>query len=169
MTLITDCLTSHAEMERLFSAAGMVAFSDHEKSGIQDDDVVDDCANQGSAEVFNYACQRYSTTALASHTTPRGWATLFACILLAIRRGNEIPEPWIAERERIMPMLEGTGKGTYQFYGLALRADLRPTWSNLQVDRRHRHSTVRVTQVNSSDAPTVLTQDKLQEVPPVND
>ena len=169
MTLIANCLTSHAEMERLFSAQGLTAFADHQATGLRDDDVLDDCANQASYELLNYAGQRYSHAALYTHTTPRGWATLFACRLVCIRRGNPVPDSFAEEFLRIMELLKLVPSGQYKFYGLAERGDLRPTWSNLKVDRRHRHSTIRVTQTNSSDAPTQLSQDTLQEVPVVHD
>ena len=169
MTLMSQCLTSHAEMERLFSAQGVTAFADHEATGFRDDTVVDDCANQASYEVLNYAGQRYSQTALYGHSTPRGWATLFACRLICIRRGNQPPDSFETEFLRIMELLKQVPSGGYKFFGLAERGDLRPTWSNVQVDRRHRHSTIRVTQTNSSSAPTVLSQDHLQEVPVVHD
>lgn len=165
MTLMSQCLTSHAEMERCFSSHGVTAFADHNNSGFRDDDVVDDCANEASYEVLNYAGQRYSHTGLYGHVTSRQWATLIACRLLSIRRGNPAPESFEAEFLRIMELLKLVPSGGYKLFGLGERGDLRPTWSNLQVDRRHRHSTIRVTTPNSSDAPTALTQDDKIEGP----
>lgn len=169
MALITNTLTTHAEMERCFSSYGVTAFADHFKSGIRDDLVVDDCANQATAEVFNYATQRYSQTGLATHQTARSWATMLACYFLTIRRGNGPPDSFQLEFNRIMELMKLIPSGAYQLYGLAGRGDNRPTWSNLKVDRRHRHSTIRVTTPNSSDAPTVLTQDDLIEGPVPHD
>lgn len=169
MTLIANCLTSHAEMERCFSSYGLTACSDHNQSGLQDDDVVDDCANQGSYDVLNYAGHRYSQAALYTHTTAREWATLFACYKLSYRRGNPVNEAFSLAREEAMAQLKLIPSGAFKLFGLAERGDLRPTWSNVQVDRRHRHSTIRVTQPNSSDAPTQLTQDHLREGPVLYD
>lgn len=169
MSLMSQCLTSHAEMERCFSSHGVTAFADHDRSGVRDDDVVDDCANEGSYEVLNYAGQRYSHTGLYGHVTSRQWATLIACRLLTIRRANPGLESFELEFARIMELLKLVPSGQYKLFGLGERGDLRPTWSNVQVDRRHRHSTIRVTRPNSSDAPTALTQDHLQEVPVVHD
>lgn len=169
MTLMSQCLTSHAEMERCFSSHGVDAFSDHDGAGFRDTDVVDDCANEGSYEVLNYAGQRYSQTGLFGHSTSRAWATLFACRLLTIRRGNPIPESFQIRYEEIMALLKQIPSGAYKLFGLGERGDLRPTWSNLQVDRRYRHSTIRVTSPNSSSSPTALTQDDLQEGPVASD
>lgn len=169
MTLIANCLTSHEEMERCFSSYGVTAFSDHNRSGVKDDDVVDDCANQGSYDVLNYAGTKYSQAGLYTHPTAREWATLFACYKLTYRRGNTPPESLVIARQDAMEQLKQIPLNQFTLFGLALRGDLRPTFSNLQVDRRHRHSTIRVTQPNSSNAPTTLSQDHLIEGPVAND
>jgi phage gp36-like protein len=169
MTLIADCLTSHDEMERCFSSYGVTAFSDHNRSGVKDDDVVDDCANQAHSEFCDYATARYSVAALTTHQTARRWATLMACYFLSIRRGNAAPDGLQIEFTRITEKLPQIATGEYKLNGLALRGDLRPTFSNVQVDRRHRHSTIRVTQPNSSNAPTTLSQDFKIEGPVAHD
>jgi hypothetical protein len=165
MALMSQCLTSHAEMERCFSSHGVTAFADHDRTGFRDDDVVDDCADEGSYEVLNYAGQRYSHTGLFGHVTARQWATLIACRLLTIRRGNPAPESFEIEFARIMELLALIPSGKYKLFGLGERADLRPSMSNVVVDRRHRHSTIRVTRPNSTDAPTALSQDHQIEGP----
>jgi phage gp36-like protein len=136
-------LTEKAAMERLFSAAGVQAFSDHESTGETDDDVVNDAIYDASEEILAAVNNRYAVEAVATSRVVHTWATFLACYYLCLRRGNDYPASWATEIERIRAELEliRHGKG---LRGVALRADLRPTWSNLQIDRRWPRSKVRV-------------------------
>jgi len=166
MTLVANCLTSHDEMKQCFSSYGVTAFSDHNRSGIQDDDVVDFFANRAHSEFLDYAGQRYNVTALATQYTARGWVTVMACYMLTTARGNAPPEGLALEFARIMEKLPMIQNGTYILSTIPLKYDTRPTMSNLGVDRRYPYSTIRV-KPNSSDPATQLTQDKITlGVPP---
>ena len=143
-TLITAVeLTEQAAMERLFSAAGITAFSDHEQTGETDEDVVQDAIYDASEEILGAVFNRYEPEQVARSRVVRTWATFLACYYLCLRRGNDYPASWSTEIERIRAELEliRHGKG---LRGIPLRADLRPTWSNLQIDRRWPRSKVRV-------------------------
>lgn len=143
-TLITAVeLTDSAAMQRLFSAAGIQAFSDHEEIGEIDDDVVTDAIYDASEEILGAVFNRYDPEKVATSRVVHTWATFLACYYLCLRRGNDYPASWSGEIERIRTELEliRHGKG---LRGVPLRADLRPVWSNLQVDRRWPRSKVRV-------------------------
>lgn len=143
-TLITAVeLTEQAAMERLFSAAGVTSFSDHENTGETDTDVVQDAIYDASEEILGAIFNRYEPEQVARSRVVRTWATFLACYYLCLRRGNDYPASWSTEIERIRAELEliRHGKG---LRGIPLRADLRPTWSNLQIDRRWPRSKVRV-------------------------
>ena len=151
-----------ADVRRLFSAAGVLAFSDHDQDGLSDDDVIDDCIEQGSDEITLRLNHRYNPEDLQSTRLVTRWATVLAVYFLCYRRGNPVPESIDNEFHRLMDpdgLLDRIAKGKDQLPGVSLRCDLRPTWSNLKVDRRWPTSKTRVSRVNSSDAPTDLTQD----------
>ena len=143
-TLITAVeLTTSAAMQRLFSAAGVEAFSDHEDTGEIDDDVVQDAIYDASEEILAAVFNRYDPDQVVRSRQVLQWANFLACYYLCLRRGNDYPASWTTEIERIRAELEliRHGKG---LRGIPLRADLRPTWSNLQIDRRWPRSKVRV-------------------------
>ena len=141
------------------SPLAVIDFADHDASGAADTDVVEDCINQATEEIDLYARQQYTQTVLATSTLITRWCVVMSARFLAQRRGNTVPDSIEVEWQRIIEHLEAISLNTRQLPGLAKRDDLRPTWSNLKIDRRYRYSTVRVTKTNSSDAPTRLTQD----------
>lgn len=166
MTLIANPLCTETDMERLLSAYGVTAFADHDRDGVADDGVADDCINQATEEIRGFAWMWYSDAQLATSTLVNRWATVLSCHFLCTRRGNGPPESLQAEFQRIFDLLQRVADGTYRIPGLALRGDFRPSMSNVAVDRRYPHSTIRVTRHNSTDAPTTLTQDQANEVLP---
>ena len=164
MTLIAQVYTDQDRIERLLSRCGVVSFSDHNREGDPDDGVVDDCINRAAQETELFATQRYAQAGLVNSPLFVEWNTLVAAYFLCYRRGNPVPESLQFEFDRIMDVENGllakVAKGKLQLPGVPLKADLRPTFSNLKVDRRYRQSKVRVTTNNSSNAPTKLTQDE---------
>lgn len=169
MTLISSPLTTEAEVERLMSVEMKVDFADHDEDGLADTGIVDDCINEASEEIELALNRRYASADLQSSNLIGRWATMLAATLLCRRRGNMPPESWDEEVQRIRERLEDVASGKKNLPGVSLRADLRPTFSNLRVDRRYRHSKVRVTQTNSSDAPSALDQDTSIEPPALLD
>lgn len=161
MTITPFC--AQADIERLLSPYGVEAFSDHNRAGTYDADVVDDCIAQASEELAMHLTQRYTVEGLATSPLVARWATVVAAYFLCGRRGNPIPDSIAAEFARIMDLDGGlaaqVSSGRLQIPGLPLRCDMRPSWSNLQVDRRFIRNKTRVTKSNSSDSPTKLTQD----------
>lgn len=170
MTLLQITYTTEAAMQRYFSASGTLAFSDHDGDAIEDDGVIDDCINQATEEIDGYARQRYSQAGLSASTLINRWATTIACFFLCLRRGNAPPESLQMEYDRLLAQPNGLlpliAAGKYSLPGVALIADLRPTWSNLRIDRRWPNSKVRVTRSNSSEAPSTLSQDDAIDIVP---
>jgi hypothetical protein len=72
----------------------------------------------------------------------------------------------LAEFQRIMDLLAAVAAGTFRIPNLALRGDLRPSMSNVEVDRRYRHSTIRRTQENSTDGGSSLPEHHADEAIP---
>lgn len=148
---MTTNYTTLALMQRMFSPDGVLAFSDHDESGISDTDVVEDCIDQASAEVDLYCRGRYSESGLAGARIIQRWATVLAVAFLCERRGNPVPESIAKEAERILEKLQQIQEGKLDLPGVAFGNDLRPAFSNLAIDRRYRYSRVRVTTENSSN------------------
>lgn len=163
MTLISPVYCTEAEIVRFLSSNAVTDFADNDADGTADTGVVDDCINQATQEIDLYATQRYDQTGLATSTIINRWAVVMASMFLCHRRGNVVPDSIATEWERIQERLQQIAQGTLQLPGVSLRADLRPSFSNLDVDRRRRRSTIRVTPTNSTDAPTALTQDRINE------
>lgn len=159
-------LCSQADVERLLSVAGVIAFSDHEGQLVEDPDVLDDSIEQASGEILLYLANRYDPDALTESILVRRWATVGAAFYLCQTRNNPPPESLAGQWERLIADPDGIipkiGRGALRLAGVEMRYDSRPAFSNLRVDRRWPTSKVRVTRVNSSDAPTELTQKHAQ-------
>lgn len=169
MTLISPAYCSQAEVERFFSAQGVTAFSDHDGDGNNDAEVVNDCINQATEELNLYCQQWYTPAVLDTSTLINRWCVVLATKFLCERRGNPVPDSVQQEFERIAAKLEQILAGTLKIPGLAMRDDMRPSMSNLTVDRRYNRSQIRVTPQNSTDSPTRLTQDTTLELPTIYD
>lgn len=165
MALITNALCSLADLQRLFSSTGVTSFADHDQNGSDDSGVTDDCINQATEEISLYTQKFYALADLVSSTLINRWATTLGVVFLCQRRGNPVPESLQSEFERIMQKLEQIAAGTLQVPGIAMRANLLPSFDNLTVDQRYPRSTIRVTQANSSEnMPSTLSQDLAPEV-----
>lgn len=173
MTLISPVYCTEAELNRFLSANGVIDFADHDDDNVADVGVVDDSINQATEEIDVWARQRHTQAQLQTSTLINRWCVVIAARFLCHRRGNVVPDTIEREWERLADpetgLLVKLSQGRVQLPGIALRDDLRPTWSNLKVDRRFRHSKIRVTSSNSSDAPTALTQDTELDPPSVLD
>ena len=167
MTLLATVYCTESEVERFLSANAVTDFADNDQDGSKDVGVVDDCINQATEEIDLYARQRYTPALLVTSTLINRWAVVIAARFLCQRRGNPVPDSLESEWLRIADPTDGIlvmiAKGKRQLPGIALRADLRPTFSNLVIDRRYQRSTVRVTTTNSSDAPSDQSQDRKVE------
>jgi phage gp36-like protein len=137
-------MTEETRMERKFGEYGLTSFSDHNSDGTRDTGVIDDCIEQASAEIAMLAGQRYLLTDLATHPLVQAWATTFAIYFLCQRRGNSIPTSLGDEFNRISTILEKIVTGEMKLPGLDEFTGIRPTLSNLTIDRRYPNNRVRV-------------------------
>ena len=159
MPLQTIVYCSIAELQRFMSSNATTDFADHDADGSADADVIEDCINQATDEIDLYARQQYTPAVLATSTLITRWCVVMSARFLQERRMNGVSNSVALQWDRIIELLEKVADNRLQLPGLAKRDDMRPTWSNLKIDRRFRHSKIRVTQTNSSSAPTKLTQD----------
>lgn len=171
MALLADVYCTEAEVIRFFSANGVTDHADHDDDGTADVGVVDDCINQAKVELDLFLLERYDETTLVASNLVNRWSVVVATRFLCQRRGNVVPDSIEREWTRLTDPRDGLlvriSEGQINLPGSALRADLRPSFSNLTIDQRHRRNTVRVTPTNSTDAPTALEQHTIQEVPRV--
>lgn len=162
MPLQSTVYCSIAELQRFLSTNAVTDFADHDADGTAETDVVEDSINQATDEIDLYARQQYTPAVLGTSTIITRWCVVIAARFLQERRGNGVSNSIAVQWDRIIENLEKIARNRLQLPGLAKRNDLRPTWSNLMVDRRYRRSTIRVSRTNSSDAPTQLTQDSIR-------
>lgn len=159
MPLQTTVYCSIAELQRFMSSDATTDAADHDADGTADTDVIEDCINQATDEIDLYARQQHTQAQLATSTLITRWCIVMSARFLQERRMNVVSDSVAVQWDRIIENLEKVADNRLQLPGLAKRDDMRPTWSNLKIDRRFRHSKIRVTQTNSSSAPTKLTQD----------
>lgn len=170
--------TNQTLMERRFSQIGITEYADLDNNGVADTGVVDDSIDWGESELDLWLGMRYDVVNLATIVQAgtvsggmlvRRWATEFSCMRLCTVRGLDPPGSLVQFYEELTK--ERTGylwklmRGYMQLPGIPVKGDLRPTVSNLTVDRRFRSSKIRVTGANSTDAPTKLSQDNIIDQP----
>ncbi len=160
MTLLSTTYCTQDDMSRKVGANALRNWTDHDKTGAIDTNVIADAINQATQEIDAYAGQRYSQTGLSSSTLINRWATILACYFCAQNRGNEPPNQLAVEFDRLMNpefgLLIKVSQGKYQLPRVALRSDMRPTMSNLKVDRRFTQTKIRVEQQGSTDQTTTM-------------
>jgi len=165
MALVANPYTTKERIERLFSSQGVTAFADHDSDGNSDAGVVDDCINRATAEIRAKLVRFYQDTDLAGHELINEWATVLATFFLCQRRGNPSPECFAEDVAYIRQQINELLTLQWVLSDIPFRGGSPCTVSNLTVDRRYRHSRIRVTDQNSSDAPTLMTQDSTVDVP----
>ena len=159
MPLQSTVYCSIAELQRFMSSDATDDAADHDADGTADADVIEDCINQATDEIDLYCLEQHTQAQLATSTLITRWCVVMSARFLQERRMNVVSESIAVQWDRILENLQNISDGTLQLPNLAKSDDMRPTWSNLKIDRRFRHSKIRVTQTNSSSAPTKLTQD----------
>ena len=169
MALLSTVYCTEAEMIRFLSQNALDDFGDNDADGTADADVVNDCINQATEEIDMYLTERYTQSGLSGSTLVNRWCVVMASRFLCQRRGNVVPFSIEDEWERLTDPAVGKlvliAKDQLQLPGVALRADLSPSFSNLTVDRRNRRSTIRRTPTNSSSSATALSRDDVRELP----
>lgn len=154
------------EIEQHFGEQFVIDHTNHPPADASDEVLANLywCIEQASEEINVYAGQQYEIGApMQNHPFIRHMATRLSAYYLAMSRANSVPEILMKERDRILEILEKLSTRAMTIPDLALRADMRPAMSNRRIDRRYRHNTVRKEHETSTDAPTVLEEDRLYE------
>ena len=136
-------LTTEAEMDDEVGKDAILAWADHDNSGLANDGVLTRVIDRATQEILRTAGNRYSATALSGDAEIRGWATILACYFLAKTRGNHPPDSLVDDVEWIRENLKSIEDGRSTLNRVAMKADLRPTMTNRTVDRRYSFRTVR--------------------------
>lgn len=165
MTLDTYTYCTEAEIVRRYGAEAIVNWCDHDLDQIADTGVLDDAINQATAEINGFACKWYAPSALGASRVINRWCVTLAAYFASTSRGNPAPDQLQREFDRIMGLLERIANMTYQLEGIAWRADLSPSFSNLHVDRRFVRQKIRVDRGDSSDSPSALKQNLSVDAP----
>src|SRR5581483_10328272 len=125
---------------------------------------VTNAITRATSDINDYAGQQYSATSMAAHPTINSWCAWLACYYLSRSRGNPPPEEYAIEKDEIHRKLQLIANQQYKLNDCALRADMRPTMSNLTVDRRFRQTKVRVLKSISTSQPTTLQQNTENDI-----
>jgi phage gp36-like protein len=150
-TALSVVYTTVARMERRVGKPTLLNWTDRTDSGQVDEDSLIDSINWATEECDLHLRQRgYSQAGLAASEIVQAWATDLACFHSSGNGAQPEPEMLIARVESVYERLNSVMLGRMKLPGVSFDADLSPGWSNRQVDRRHRHDTVRVTRTNSS-------------------
>lgn len=153
---ISTYYCTQSDMEEIFSAAGVQAFSDHEEIGEADADNVQRAITRASEEINRY-CLSYSAEALTTCSIVNDWCAWLALFYLCRFRGNPPPESLAAEAADIREQLKEIRSGIGVLPDIPKRADFRPSFSNVVVNRSRR-APLRVDRETSDKVQTALPQ-----------
>lgn len=157
--------TTEDRIERLLGSLASLEWSDHDDNGVTDPKVMSDSIYQGTAEIELYCRGLYLPEDMVNNTWVVSVCTQLSALRLCHNRGNSPPEGLVAECERLRRLLESVRTGDMTIPGLAMRADMRPAMVNRVIDRRFKRRTVRVDRQTSTDSPTMLRQDRVNDGP----
>lgn len=160
---------SETLLDRFMSSGFSTAAADNNADGTADTDVINDALMDATLEIWTACCGTYSDEGLEASTRVETWCKILGAYNLSMTRGNPPPDAWAMEVEKIRETLDKIAGGTLLLPGVSLRGDMRPTLSNLRIDRRFPNSTVRVTPTNSSSPATTLTRDAVPDYPAAYD
>ena len=171
--LVSNAYCTIPQLIRWASSQGIENWADHQEDGNEDHYVVSDAINRAVSEMNLYLLVRYDAATLAAENIVQHWCVIIASYFLSQTRANSPSEGLKQQFDRLMNPQDGilsqVASGKIQLAELPMRSDLRPTMSNVDVDRRYHRSTIRVTRANSSRVTTNLTQDKDHSFPGVFD
>lgn len=143
-------------MERYLSPFGVEAFADHDNDGVADDDVIDDVLGETTRMITNILCPRYDSEQLTGNDSITDIATVIACRLLCLRRGNPPPDSLEMRYQELMKYLEALASGAQKICGLRSKPGGTPVWSNLTVIRGYGDTKHRVIRGSSSTNQSAL-------------
>ncbi len=148
-----------SDLESLLSPLGVMLFSDHDRDGLRDDDVVIDCIERATAELIGLLRPLYETDQLAQSRLVSHWCAVLASYYLCQRRGNPVPDSLAQEYSHILGP-EGwifkSKKGSFAIPGIESTSVNAPAMSNHQIDRRYVDHQSRIVQSISTPIPSAL-------------
>ena len=167
MPLESNAFCSVDQLERYMSNLAADLYSTHTTGSAPDPEVKYDAINFATEEMSMFLRQRYDVASLAACSLVQSWCVRVAAYYLSTVRGDDPPEVWKKEYDRLMDpdkgLLAMVAAGKIQLPGVALRSDVRPSMSNLRIDRRYTFSKVRVTRPNSTDQPATILPRKFHD------
>lgn len=143
-------------MEEIFSSVGVEEASDHNDIGEADSDVVERARTRATEEINRY-CLKYTAAQLETSSIVNDWCAWLALFYLCRYRGNPCPQSIVDEAVDIREQLEEIRAGVGVLPDIPMRADFRPSFSNVAINRSRRHP-VRVDHETSDKVPTALPQ-----------
>lgn len=168
MSLVAQTLLcSQADVEMIFSVAGLAARLDDDGSGVVTTDeqaYFTRAANWATGQVRFYTCQLYDDADLASSFMVNYWAAVLTALMIAPRRSNPVPDS-LRElafgadgRGGVMGDLRQVRDQKQQIPDIGYRSVPWPAWSNIRVDPRYRLRQQRVERPISERTPTQYAQ-----------
>ena len=147
----------------------MSTWADHDRDGVSDDNVIEDCQTYGTSFIVGKLSKRYSLAQLVRSGMMVELSAVVILRELCLRRGNIPPQSLEFRYQEITQkdgMLDQIVAGTLQLVDengnvIGGKRGLAPTFSNLRVDRRYAHEQIRVVSGSSSNSTTQLEQDQL--------
>ncbi len=161
-------LCTKDDMVNYLSLRGVISFSDHDDTGVENDEVINDCRQFSSDELIGWLSPMYAVSELALSTLVTRWATIIACYRLCKTRGNPVPESLHEEYENLISIPNGmvhqARNQKFIIPNIRRQTINVPAFSNLTIDRRYRREKIRVIQANSSNIPSAIEQDATNEI-----
>jgi hypothetical protein len=137
---------SISEIEAIYSIFGVNARLDDDQDGYGEVNV-GAIIEQATSMMNRYLLKRYGVTAIAATTWAKWCCATLGAVLIARRRGNDVPQSILDERDDYLEALKAIGNGQEDLIaddGPASTAyDETPTVSNLTVDGRFTRQKVR--------------------------
>ena len=165
MALNSPAFCSSTDLDNYLSAAGVAAFTDHEDSGSENTEAINQAINRATSRILDYAGQHYTADNLLTSQTVKDWCVVIGCYVLCGLRGSSRPESLSEDYQEICGkggFLEQLRAGNYQIYNLPKRNGKAPAYANVTIDRRHPYRKIRV-KPNSSDVQSSPQTDDLMD------
>jgi|SRR6185312_6155742 len=137
---------SVAEIEAIYSIFGVNVRLDDDQDGYGEVNV-GAVIEQASSMMNRYLLKRYAPAVIATSTWAKWCCATFGAVLLARRRGNEVPASLEDERESYRETLDAIGRGQEDLIAddgpAAPVYDETPAVSNLTIDGRFTRQKIR--------------------------
>jgi len=162
VSLLQHALSSVSELERKFGPKAIRLWSDHDRDGGINTDVVNDAINAATEETWAYTEPAgYAAVDIVNSTLLRRWCTIAAGLFLSTDRGNSPPESLVKEFERIygpQGQMVSLARSGLTLPGITKSINVMPALSNLRPHRGYANAKVRVVTETSFPLPSKTKQ-----------